>query len=95
MTLVNDDRSQKWVEVDGGEVKMVEEVQNFNITCLNPIEVQELGLRRSGYPITRDFVHYTGTKKPWQKVNWTLSVIEENTISSGRFEMWSFALHEA
>ena len=93
VTLVNKDRVQKWVEVNG-KVKMVEEVQNFNITCPNPIEVVK-ETRTSGYPVTRDFVHYTGYKKPWQRVNWTLSVIEENTRSRERFEMWSFALREA
>jgi len=91
VTLVNDDRSQKWVEVDGGEVKMVEEVQNFKTGCPKSVGMMH-------YPVTMDFFHYTGKVKPWKTINWTSIISMGRTggkIQVHRMNVWGFALREA
>lgn len=91
VTIVIKDRAQRW-QMKGNET-LVRETRDFNLTC--PNHIQLAGEREfCMYPVTRDFAHFTGTKKPWQRVNWSAPVCQD-TVERNRFEIWAIALRMA
>ena len=91
VTIVIKDRAQRW-EMHGNQTT-VRESLDFDLTCPNHVQiVGEPAV--CTYPVARDFIHYTGSKKPWQRINWN-APIRDSTVERTRFEIWPFALSMA
>jgi hypothetical protein len=93
VTLIKKDRLRKWVELDG-EVQMVEEVHNFDEACPNRTGFMKK-MEIFGYPIIRDFIHFTGSLKPWKGIDWTYVTIKEDFVDKTKYQLWAVALRKA
>jgi lipopolysaccharide biosynthesis glycosyltransferase len=93
VTFFHKNRMQRWSSRNG-TTYLMEEVQNFTYTCPNRVEVTgEPSIHN--YPIFRDALHFTGTKKPWQRIDWNVTLNDNNTKCMNRYEFWRLVFYKA
>jgi hypothetical protein len=94
-SLAIGNRLQAWESGDDGNLKLVKDLHHYSLTCPNHIDITaEKWISR--LPIYMDHIHYTGSKKPWQRSNFDLDCVHDNiSMEHNRFTIWTFLLRKA
>jgi hypothetical protein len=94
-TIIKGDHLQNWEGTMDGEQKLVKDLQSVNLSCPNHIQVPPTNIYLH-YPVLNDHLHYTGSKKAWQRTSFDPNLLNEiNLAPLDRFSLWSLYLHKA